>query len=82
MAKKKKKTLSLLSQEKRKFKAYKERCGKLRSLQLPFPTPPQKFNRSAKPQIPQNMTILNYKVKVLILHLAIGSARRKHYRLC
>lgn len=50
---------------------------------FPFLLPlSQKFKSSAKPQVPQNMTIPNYKVEVLILHLAIGSVRRKHYPLC
>lgn len=50
------------------------------SFQLPFPTfYLQKFKRTAKPQVPQNMTVLNYKVKGLILHTVVGSVRRKYY---
>lgn len=50
------------------------------SLQLPFPIfYLQKFKRAAKPQVPQNMTVLNYKVKGLILHTVMGSVRRKYY---
>lgn len=46
-----------------------------------FLLPPQEFKRFAKPQVPRNMTIPNYKVKVWTLQIAVGSVRRKHYPL-
>lgn len=77
----KKKNVNLLSQEKRKPQLTRKDVVSFIFAASLSHSVLQKFKRSAKPQVPQNMTVPNYKVKVLILHIAIGSVRRKYYPL-